>query len=1135
MKIKGSVIALFAACEVLLLAGFYQLWQHDTEEALQARSREKLSSYTAITQTYGRVSELMHDTLFSRPGIRSLFQQGMQAEGEQQALLRGRLLRALWDDYRHMSDYNLVQLHFHDRQGRSFLRFHKPEMSGDDLLASRPSVRQVLQSGEPTRGFENGKLFHGYRYVFPVHLNGELIGSVETSIDFSAIGNGLSEVNPGQEHSFWLRRDRLLQRAKESNALLYPLQLNPDYAIEDLQASLAQRPASARPALQLELDARLMPRQEYIRARMQAGESFALPARLEGLEFAAVTFMPVNDIDGQQAGYLVGYGDMPVIGQAARNYLLLAALFSVLLAVLSFFIFRQQRDSRALEDERRTLRSITDNMLEGLFVQDAAGRLIYWNPALERILGFVPAQLEGSVVHDLIHSHDHDGEHLPLERCPIRLTTLRGETYYSENELFQTVSGALLPVEVTCAPVLQNGRINGSITVFRDMTQRLQMQKAQEEARLAAERSARMKTSFLANMSHEIRTPMNGVMGMLDLTLETPLDPEQREYLEIAQRSGEMLLALLNDILDVSKVDAGHLELEQVAFDLIEIVEHTAKLLAARAHQKQLELIIEIEPGLPRQVVGDPLRLRQVLLNLLVNAIKFTEQGEVALSVGHCPQRPGALRFAVRDTGIGIAPEVQPLIFEAFRQADDSTTRKYGGTGLGLSLSRRLVELMGSEINLHSVPGQGSRFFFDLELPCQDTSDLELSASQRAGDALAGTGVLVVDDVMANRLIVERHAVAWGMHPHGFCNPLEALAWMQDAQNAARVQVAVLDRMMPELDGLELAAQLRRQHPQLRLVMLSSASDQRDSLALQNGLLDQSLHKPAGPDALAYALMAALKEPAARPFGPRKDFTAATPGQELQGRRVLLVEDHPVNRLLAQRLLARQAVLLDEAEDGAQALQYIQAGTRYDIILMDCQMPVMDGPTATREIRRLEAERGLPRTPILALTAHAGTPEIAQCRESGMDDVLSKPYSNEQLLACIKRLLSGSDDPASIAEEAAAPGNPLLDEAMLNGLHEALGEELYRVVTFFCENLPSQLTALQVALHGGDSLEIRRQAHALKGSAGNLGALALSGLAREVEHLARLDEPVPGDYSERLQLTAAHTRECLLARFPAAV
>ncbi|SDU18099.1 response regulator [Geopseudomonas guangdongensis] len=1123
--------ALFVVLELLLLAGFYQLWARNADEVLEAKNREKHSAYQAITQTYGRVSELMHDTLLNRPGIRHLFHQGLQASGAEQAMLRGRLLRTLWPDYRHMSRYNLVQLHFHDRAGRSYLRFHKPEMSGDDLLASRPSIRRVLETGQPTRGFENGKLFHGYRYVFPVRLDGELIGSVETSIDFSAIGQGLSEVNPGHEYSFWLHRDSLQARVPESTSLLFPLEINPDYALEDLQASLAHRSVSARPASQVELDDRLKPHWEKIRQRMHASETFALPVRLQGLEFAAVTFMPVSNLTGEQAGYLVGYGAVPELGVSARHYLLLAGLASLLLAALLLALQRQRRDSRSLENERQMFKSITDNMLEGLFVQNERGTLIYWNPALERLLGFTAQQLQGAVVHELIHAHDSHGDDVPLEACPIRLSTLRGETYYCENERFRTAGGQSLPVEVTCAPVVQKGRIEGSITVFRDMTQRLQMQAAQEEARRAAERSARMKSTFLANMSHEIRTPMNGVMGMLDLTLETALDPEQREYLEIAQRSGEMLLALLNDILDVSKVDAGHLELESVAFDLNEVVEHTAKLLAARAHQKRLELIIEVEPGLPRHVLGDPLRLRQVLLNLLGNAIKFTERGEVALCVGRSASAPGALCFAVRDTGIGIAPEAQQQIFDAFRQAEESTTRKYGGTGLGLALSRRLVELMGGEIHVSSTPGQGSRFFFDLLLPPQAAPGGERSASERAAEQLAGLGLLIVDDVLANRLIVERHAIAWGMQPHGFCNPLDALAWMQDPRNAGSVQLAVLDRMMPELDGLELARSLRRQYPKLRQVMLSSASDQLEAIALHDGLLDQSLHKPASPDALAYALLAALHGP-----GPAAAGAVAAPSApelDLRERHVLLVEDHPVNRMLAQRLLAKHAVQLSEAEDGAQAVALIEAGARFDIILMDCQMPVMDGPTATREIRRLERERDLPRTPVLALTAHAGTPEIAHCRDAGMDEVLSKPYNNEQLLAAIGRLLASAAAPAALAPAAADGGEtPLLDEAMLASLEEALGEDLHKVVAFFCASLPTQIAALQIVLRGGDATEIRRQAHTLKGSAGNLGALALATLAREIEQQAQQQQALDAALGERLGDLAERTLERLHQRYP---
>ncbi len=1017
---KRSFLALFIVLEFGLLAGVYLLWHNSSKEALNDRNRETQSAYAAITRAYGRVSQLMHDTLILRPGIRELFAQGLQAEGAEQARLRGRLLRALYADYRSMHDYNLVQLHFHGPDGRSFLRFHKPELSGDDLLASRPSIRQVLASGQPAQGFEIGKLFHGYRYVFPVHADdGRLIGSVETSIDFLGITRSLAEVTPDRQFSLWLRRDRTLERISDAGALLYPVALNPDYAIEDLQASLQHRTASSRPDYQLELEQHLQSRwlQRLIRTRMAAAESFAIPVHLGGLTCAAVGFLPIDDTQGRHSAYLVGYMPMPELHLLARNYLLLATLATLLLAALLLFVQRQHRDSQALERERQMLKGITDNMLEGLFVQDAAGRMQYWNPALQRLLGFTPEQLQGSLAHELIHAHDGHGNDLPLAQCPIRQTTLRGETYYSEQDGFLTASGCVLPVEVTCAPVQAKGRVVGSITVFRDATQRLQMQQAQEEARQAAERNARMKSSFLANMSHEIRTPINGLMGMLELAMSGPLTAEQHEYLEIARHSGEMLTALLNDILDISKVDAGHLQLEQVAFDLTQVVEHCARLMSVPAQKKQLELRLELAADTPRRVLGDPLRLRQVLLNLLSNAVKFTAEGQVTLSVTPSSERPGALCFAVRDTGIGIAAEAQAHIFEAFRQADDSTTRRYGGTGLGLSLSRRLVELMGGQISLQSSPGQGSCFSFELCLPVAD-------------------------------------------------GPAEATP---------------------------------------------------------PGMEDAAAQQPA----------AGLRLPDA-PVSP-SDLSPGLSTTQLRGRRVLLAEDHPVNRMLANRLLGRQGMRIREVEDGAQALACLESGEVFDIILMDCQMPVLDGPSATRAIRALEAQRAQPRTPILAITAHAGSEELAGFRAAGMDAVLHKPYSNRQLLAAIDALLDDRPtDAAPLPDEETCPMHdevPLLDLPALATLEAALGDDLQQVIEVFCNSLPTQIGRLQAALEQAEPEPIHRCAHTLKGSAGNIGALALAQLAREIEQPARAGQPPAAELAARLAPLASATLQALHERY----
>ncbi|MFP4155616.1 MAG: response regulator, partial [Halothiobacillaceae bacterium] len=711
---------------------------------------------------------------------------------------------------------------------------------------------------------------------------------------------------------------------------------------------------------------------------------------------------------------------------------------------------------------------------------------------------------------------------------------------HAEHEGFRTADGRILPVEVTCAPMVRDGQIIGSVTVFRDMTQRIEMQRAQEEAREAAEHAARMKSSFLANMSHEIRTPMNGVMGMLELALATELNPEQREYLEIAQRSGELLLALLNDILDVSKVDAGHLDIEHVAFDLVEMTEHTAKLMAARAHQKHIELNLDIDPLLPRRLLGDPLRLRQVLLNLLGNAIKFTEHGEVTLSAKKAGDR---IRFHVRDTGIGISGQARAHIFEPFRQADESTTRKYGGTGLGLALSQRLVNLMGGQLQLESEPGRGSDFHFDIALePAADApNEADLHPDTRS---LAGQGLLVVDDVNTNRLIIERHAVAWGMRPHGFANPLQALDWLRTENNARRVAAAVIDRMMPQMDGLDLAAQIRRIDPAIRLVILSSAGDSRDHQAVSEGLVDQALGKPATQDALAHALVTLL-----RPHGqPRmtareqaaqtEDDTGRSADPKLPGRRVLVVEDNSVNQLLARRLLEREGARVEHCPDGLQALERLDEDRDFDLVLMDCQMPVMDGPEATRRIRAREQARNLARLPILALTAHAGTEQMAVCLSAGMDSVLSKPYNREELLAAIIELI-GTETPTK--EHAlrvhSEPGDlpvddEVIDTSMLEGLEEALGDEIREIVEFFRNSLDGQIEDLHQAIRSQDTDAIRRRAHAIKGSAGNLGALGISELARQIELRAQHGEPIEEETVAQLKPLAEHTKALLAKRYP---
>lgn len=1006
---KYYVVAFFV-CTALAFAVFYASYCQ-RKSTLECSEIETLSGqYKAAFSAYRMLARTVFEEVINTPDVLRTMKIASSPDESMRNEARERLFVQLQSSYQRLGENRFKQLHFHLPDGTSFLRFHRPGTFGDNLTDIRYTVRAVNAERTTLEGFEEGPTFNGLRFVFPLSHDGVHVGSVDISVSANALKEGLAQLF-SRDYVLMMKRE-VVERITLSEELKYyrPSDLSPDYLYQTFEGDpiLDEKFTNILPEVKEEINRKI---HSEAAVRLNTGNPFSLGADVKAKDYV-VTFIPIDNVEGKKVAYLFSYSVDPGFRHLRNDFISLLLASTLFIAAILAFLFIRDKSRREIEiqqkltqEKNRQLQNITDHMGEALYVVDSNGGINFTNPAFESLVSFGRGEILGKSVADFVQFLDEEGKVLGMDRYPSRVAMDEKEMVRDERDIVMVKSRQHLTVSVTSAPIITDGSVEGAVTLLRDVTERKKAELELIQARKIAEKASRAKSEFLANMSHEIRTPMNGIIGMTDLALCTDLSDEQREYLEAVKISADSLLGLINDILDFSKIEAGKLELVPMDFSLRDCVANTLITLAVSAHRKGLELIYDIPADIPDAVVGDPGRLRQILVNLVGNSLKFTEKGEISVvaRLEYETESEIVIQFSVTDTGIGIPADKQEKIFKAFEQADGSTTRKYGGTGLGLAVSTQLVHLMDGKIWVESEVGRGSTFCFTVRLELQTEPSRRVICVETS--SLKDVPVLIVDDNETNRHILAKMLAGWHMKPVEAGHASLALEEMKRAHDRGTpFAVVLIDYMMPDIDGFQLASRIKSD-PDLRestLIMLTSAGERGHAAKCVEMGIAAYLMKPVRQSELFEIICSSMQ----RNVEGKARSSLMTRHAIRESKRkmhVLLAEDNPVNQKLATKLLQKMGHIVTVAKNGRVALDAFMKD-HFDVILMDVQMPEMDGFEATAAIREREKSHDGKHVPILAMTARAMAGDRETCLEAGMDGYLSKPINIQELTEALDNL-----------------------------------------------------------------------------------------------------------------------------------